>query len=61
MLVLALDAVVGTRSVDRSVFPVSRRCLGCETLAVFGYAMICCLLVNDLLKAALTKRVGLQA
>lgn len=31
-----------------------------ETLAVFGYAMICCLLVNDLLKAALTKRVGLQ-
>jgi plasma-membrane proton-efflux P-type ATPase len=58
ILVLALDAVVGTALSTIGVpglAPLPWR----ETLAVFSYAMICCLLVNDLLKAALTKRVGL--
>ena len=60
MLVLALDAVVGTALSTIGV-PGLAPLPWVETLAVFGYAMICCLLVNDLLKAALTKRVGLQA
>jgi H+-transporting ATPase len=60
MLVLALDAVVGTALSTIGV-PGLAPLPWVETLAVFGYAMICCLLVNDPLKAALTKRVGLQA
>ena len=31
-----------------------------QTLAVFGYAMVCCLLVNDVVKVTLTRRLGLQ-
>ena len=56
---LTLDAVVRTALSTIGV-PGLAPLPWWETLAVFSYAMICCLLVNDLLKAALMKRVGLQ-
>jgi len=60
LLALFLDALVGTALSTmgiRGLAPLAWQ----ETVFVFGYAMLCCLFVNDILKAALMKRLGLQA
>jgi magnesium-transporting ATPase (P-type) len=59
LIVLVVDALIGT---GLSMIGVSGMSPipWVETLAVFGYAMVCCLGVNDVVKVALTRRLGLQ-
>jgi magnesium-transporting ATPase (P-type) len=56
---LVLDAVVGTALSMVGVFGLAPL-PWTQTLLVFGYAMICSLVVNDVLKVALIRRFGLQ-
>jgi hypothetical protein len=59
ILALLLDALVGTVLSTTGV-PGLAPLPWAETLIIFGYAMICSLFVNGVLKVALMKRVGLQ-
>jgi plasma-membrane proton-efflux P-type ATPase len=56
---LVLDAVVGTALSMVGVFGLAPL-PWTHTLLVFGYAMICSLVVNDALKVALIRRFGLR-
>jgi len=56
---LLLDALVGT-AVSMTGIPGLAPLPWAQTAVVFGYAMMCCLLVNDPLKVALIRRVGWQ-
>jgi hypothetical protein len=53
------DALVGTVPSTTGV-PGLAPLPWVQTLAVFSYAMVCCLIVNDVLKVALMQRVGLR-
>ena len=59
VLALLLDALIGTVLSTTGV-PGLTPLPWTQTLVVFGYAMICSLLINDVLKVAMVKRVGLQ-
>jgi plasma-membrane proton-efflux P-type ATPase len=59
LVALILDALVGT-VLSTAGLPGLAPLGWKETLAVFGYAMVCSLFVNDVLKVTLLKRVGLQ-
>jgi plasma-membrane proton-efflux P-type ATPase len=58
MLALVLDAVVGTVLSSTGVPGLAPLPWG-QTVLVFSYAAICSLLVNDVVKVAMAKRVGL--
>jgi magnesium-transporting ATPase (P-type) len=58
-LALLLDALVGTL-VSTVGVPGLTPLPWTQTLIVFSYAMICSLLVNDVLKVTLLRRLGLQ-
>jgi magnesium-transporting ATPase (P-type) len=57
ILALLLDAVVGTVLSTAGV-PGLAPLPWTRTVAVFGYALVCSLLVNDVVKVALVKRLG---
>jgi len=57
-LALLLDALVGT-ALSTIGIPGLAPLPWAQTLAVFSYAMLCALVVNDALKVALMQRVGL--
>ena len=59
ILALLLDALVGTVLSTTGV-PGLAPLPWAQTLVVFSYAMICSLVVNDVLKVALMRRVGLR-
>jgi magnesium-transporting ATPase (P-type) len=59
LVALVVDALVGTGLSTIGVSGMSPIPWE-QTLAVFGYAMICCLFVNDVVKVTLTRRLGLQ-
>jgi plasma-membrane proton-efflux P-type ATPase len=59
LVVLVVDALVGTALSTVGVSGLSAIPWE-QTLAVFGYAMVCCLLVNDVVKVILTGRLGLR-
>jgi plasma-membrane proton-efflux P-type ATPase len=56
---LTLDAVIGTVLASAGV-PGLAPLPWTQTLLIFGYAMVCSLVVNDALKVALIRRLGLQ-
>jgi plasma-membrane proton-efflux P-type ATPase len=58
-LSLLVDALVGT-ALSTTGVPGLAPLPWTQTLAVFGYAMICSLLVNDVLKVAMMNRIGLR-